>query len=100
MSKTKRIKALKEFIELEKLNKNPVQEYIDWAEEEIAKLEKKYLKKEHQRVTNFLILTSMNRKKRETAYENRKLIKAGSRESCRQRKIRLNRERRQALKTA
>lgn len=100
MSKTKRIKALKEFIELEKIKqKNPVQEYIDWAEEEIAKLEK-YLKKEHQRVTNFLILTSMNRKKRETAYENRKLIKAGSRESCRQRKIRLNRERRQALKTA
>lgn len=88
-TKTKRIKALKEFIELEKLNKN----------EEIAKLET-YLKKERQRVTNFLILTSMNRKKRETAYENRKLIKAGNRESCRQRKIRLNRERRQALKTA
>lgn len=65
MSKTKRIKALKEFIELEKLNKEPVQEYIDWAE-----------------------------------YENRKLIKAGERESYRQRKIRLNRERRQALKTA
>lgn len=99
MSKTKRIKALKEFIELEKLNKNPVQEYIDWDEEEIAKLET-YLKKERQRVTNFLILTSMNRKKRETAYENRKLIKAGNGESCRQRKIRLNRERRQALKTA
>lgn len=102
MSKTKRIKALKEFIELEKLNKNPVQEYIDWAEEaeeEIAKLEA-YLKKEHQRVTNYLILTSINRKKRETAYENRKLIKAGERESYRQRKIRLNRERRQALKTA
>lgn len=89
MSKTKRIKALKEFIELEKLNKNPVQEYIDWAEEEITKLEA-YLKKERQRVTNFLILTSINRK----------LIKAGERESCRQRKIRLNRERRQALKTA
>lgn len=106
MSKTKRIKALKEFIELEKLNKNPVQEYIDWAQEyidwakeEIAKLEA-YLKKEHQRVTNYLILTSINRKKRETAYENRKLIKAGERESYRQRKIRLNRERRQALKTA
>lgn len=98
-TKTKRIKALKEFIELEKLNKNPVQKYIDWAEEEIAKLET-YLKKERQRVTNFLILTSMNRKKRETAYENRKLIKAGNKESCRQRKIRLNRERRQALKTA
>lgn len=93
MSKTKRIKALKEFIELEKLNKNPVQEYIDWAEEEIAKLEA-YLKKEHQRVTNYLILTSINRKKRETAYET------GERESYRQRKIRLNRERRQALKTA
>lgn len=89
MSKTKRIKALKEFIELEKLNKNPVQEYIDWAEEEIAKLEA-YLKKEHQRVTNYLILTSINRKKREIAYEK----------SYRQRKIRLNRERRQALKTA
>lgn len=29
MSRTKRIKALKEFIELEKLNKEPVQEYID-----------------------------------------------------------------------
>lgn len=89
MSKTKRIKALKEFIELEKLNKEPVQEYIDQAEEEIAKLEA-YLKKEHQRVTNYLILTSINRK----------LIKAGERESYRQRKIRLNRERRQALKTA
>lgn len=98
-TKTKRIKALKEFIELEMLHKEPVQEYIDWAKEGIAKLEA-YLKKEHQRVTNFLILTSMNRKKRETAYENRKLIKAGNRESCRQRKIRLNRERRQALKSA
>ena len=43
-TKIKRIKALKEFIELEKLNKNPVQEYIDWAKEEIAKLEA-YLKK-------------------------------------------------------
>lgn len=99
MSKTKRIRALKESIELETLKIEPVQEYIDWAKEEVAKLEA-YLKKEHQRVTNYLILTSINRKKRETAYENRKLIKAGNRESCRQRKIRLNRERRQALKTA
>lgn len=99
MSKIKRIKALKEFIELEKQNKEPVQKYINWAEEEIAKLEA-YLKKERQRVTNFLILTSMNRKKRETAYENRMLIKAGNRENCCQRKIRLNRERRQALKSA
>ncbi len=82
------------------MNKEPVQEYIDWAEEAIAKLEAYLKKKERQRVTNYLILTSMNRKKRETAYENRKLIKAGNRESCRQRKIRLNRERRQALKTA
>ena len=98
-TKTKRIKALKEFIELETWRKEPVQEYIDWAKEEIAKLEA-YLKKEHQRVTNYLILTSINRKKRETAYENRKLIKAGERESYRKRKIRLNRERRQALKTA
>lgn len=43
MSKIKRIEALKEFIELEKLNKEPVQKYIDLAEEEIAKLEA-YLK--------------------------------------------------------
>jgi len=85
MSKTKRIRALKKSIELEKCKKEPDQEYIDWAEEEITKL--------------FLIFTSMNRKKQETAYENRKLIKAGNRESCRQRKIRLNRERRQALKS-
>lgn len=92
-------KSSKRIYRARKLNKEPVQEYIDWAEEEIAKLEA-YLKKERQRVTNYLILTSMNRKKRETAYENRKLIKAGNRESCRQRKIRLNRERRQALKTA
>lgn len=99
MSKAKHIRVLKEFIELEKCKKEPDQEYIDLAEEEIDKLEA-YLKKEYQRVTNFLILTSMNRKKRETAYENRKLIEAGNRESCRQRKIRLNRERRQALKTA
>lgn len=99
MSKTKRIRALKESIELETWKIEPVQEYIDWAKEEVAKLEA-YLKKEHQRVTNYLILTSINRKKRETAYENRKLIKAGNRESCRQRKIRLNRERRQALKIA
>ena len=42
-TKTKRIKALKEFIELEKCKKEPDQEYIDWAEEEIAKLEA-YLK--------------------------------------------------------
>lgn len=99
MSKTKCIKALKESIELETWKIEPVQEYIDWAKEEVAKLEA-YLKKERQRVTNFLILTSMNRKKRETAYENRRLIKAGNRESCRQRRIRLNRECRQALKTA
>ena len=99
MSKVKRIRALKKFIELEKCKKEPDQKYIDWAEEETDKLEA-YLKKEYQRVTNFLILTSMNRKKRETAYENRKLIEAGNRESCRQRKIRLNRERRQAPKTA
>lgn len=99
MSKTKRIRAPKESIELETRKIEPVQGYIDWAKEEVAKLEA-YLKKEHQRVTNYLILTSINRKKRETAYKNRKLIKAGNRESCRQRKIRLNRERRQALKTA
>lgn len=48
MSKTKRIKALKELIELETWKIEPVQEYIDWAKEEVAKLEA-YLKKEHQK---------------------------------------------------
>lgn len=44
MSKTKRIKLLKEFIELEKKKKEPNQKYIDWVNEEITKLEN-YLKK-------------------------------------------------------
>lgn len=99
MSKTKRIKLLEEFIELEKKEKEPKQEYIDWANEEIIKL-KNALKKEAQRISIFLNEHTLNKKKRETAYKNRKLIKAGVRESCRQRKIRLNKERRIALKAA
>lgn len=99
MTKTKQIKALKELLELEKSNENPDEEYIELLEETIAKIEA-YLKKEHQRVANYLTLISANRKKREIAYENRRQIKAGKRESCRQRKIRLNRERRHKLQAA
>lgn len=57
----------------------------------------KQLKAEEQRIHIFLIKCSENSLKRKEAYENRKLIKAGERESCRQRKIRLNKERRDSL---
>lgn len=99
MTKAKQIKALKELLELEKSDKNPDEECIEALEEEIAKIEA-YLKKEHQRIANYLTLISANREKRETAYENRKQIKAGKRESCKQRKLRLNRERRHKLQAA
>lgn len=39
----------------------------------------------------------MSKTKRKESYGNRKLIKAGERESYRQRKIRLNKERRESL---
>ena len=38
MSKTKRIKVLEEFIRLEKLEKNPRQDYIEVCEEAANKL--------------------------------------------------------------
>ena len=38
MSKTKRIKVLEEFIRLEKLEKNPRQDYIEICEESANKL--------------------------------------------------------------
>lgn len=96
MSKTKRIKALEEFIKLEKLEKNPRQDYIEICEESANKL-KKELKAEENRVSRYLILISQNTNKRKESYNNRKLIKAGERESYRQRKIRLNKERRESL---
>lgn len=65
MSKTKRIKVLEEFIRLEKLEKNPRQDYIEICEESANKLKAE--------------------------------LKAGERESYRQRKIRLNKERRESL---
>lgn len=99
MSKTKRIKLLEEFIELEKKEKEPKQEYIVWANEEITKL-KDALKKEAQRVKVYLLSITLNEQKRETAHTNRRLIKVDVRESYRQRKIRLNKERRIALKSA
>jgi hypothetical protein len=96
MSKTKRIKVLEEFIRLEKLEKNSRQDYIVVCEEAANKL-KNELKTEEKRVSRYLILISQNTNKRKESYSNRKLIKAGERESYRQRKIRLNRERRESL---
>lgn len=96
MSKTKRIKALEEYIKLEKLEKNPRKDYIEICEEAANKL-KNELKAEENRVSRYLILISQNTNKRKESYSNRKLIKAGERESYRQRKIRLNRERRESL---
>lgn len=96
MHKTKRIKVLEEFIRLEKLEKNPRQDYIEACEESANKL-KKELKAEENRVSRYLILISQNTNKRKESYNNRKLIKAGERESYRQRKIRLNKERRESL---
>lgn len=96
MSKTKRIKVLEEFIKLEKLEKNPKKDYIEVYEEAANKL-KAELKAEENRVSRYLILISQNTNKRKESYNNRKLIKAGERESYRQRKIRLNKERRESL---
>lgn len=96
MSKTKRIKALEEFIKLEKLEKNPRKDYIEICEEAANKL-KKELKAEEKRVSRYLTLISQNTNKRKESYNNRKLIKAGERKSYRQRKIRLNKERRESL---
>lgn len=96
MSKTKRIKVLEEFIRLEKLEKNSRQNYIVVCEEAANKL-KNELKTEEKRVSRYLILISQNTNKRKESYSNRKLIKAGERESYRQRKIRLNKERRESL---
>lgn len=96
MSKTKGIKVLEEFIRLEKLEKNPRKDYIEICEEAANKL-KNELKAEENRVSRYLILISQNTNKRKESYNNRKLIKAGERESYRQRKIRLNKERRESL---
>lgn len=96
MSKTKRIKVLEEFIKLEKLEKNPKKDYIEVCEESANKL-KKELKAEENRVSRYLILISQNTNKRKESYNNRKLIKADERESYCQRKIRLNKERRESL---
>lgn len=92
MIKTKRIKQLKAAISTGLLSIID----IKYCEKEIAKLEKQ-LKAEEQRIHIFLIKCSENSLKRKEAYENRKLIKAGERESYRQRKLRLNKERKESL---
>lgn len=92
MTKTKRIEKLKAIISTGILSL----EDTEYCKEAIAKLEKQ-LKAEEQRIHIFLVKCSENSLKRKEAYENRKLIKAGERESYRQRKIRLNKERRNSL---
>lgn len=92
MTKTKRIKELKATIATGLLSS----EDVEFCKESIAKLEKQ-LEAEKKRIQIFLVKSSENSIKRKEAYENRKLIKAGERESCRQRKIRLNKERRNSL---
>ena len=92
MTKIKRIEKLKAIISTGILSL----EDTEYCKEAIAKLEKQ-LKAEEQRIHIFLVKCSENSLKRKEAYENRKLIKAGERESYRQRKIRLNKERRNSL---
>ena len=96
MSKTKRIKLLEGFIELESKEMNPNKEYIAICQEAADKL-KQELKIEERRMNTYLTLLKVNKQKRNDSYTNRKLIKTGERESYRQRKIRLNKERRENL---
>lgn len=83
MTKAKRIKKLEE---------SGVLGY----KEEVDKL-KQELKIEERRIEHYLILLTADKCKREQSYINRKQIKIGERESCRQHKIRLNKERRAKL---
>lgn len=96
MTKTKQIKLLGEFIELELKEKHPNKEYIECAQEAIDTL-KALLAKEQRRLQIYEQAITLNKRKRETAYQNRILIKAGTHESCKQREIRLNKERRAKL---
>lgn len=76
----------------------------DYSKEEIDKLvsshtlaHKAKVEKELTRQATYLQVINTNQLEREQAYENRKLVKAGLRESYRQRKNRLNKERRDVL---
>lgn len=97
MSKTKRIKLLEGFIELESKELNPNKEYIAICQEAVDKL-KQELKVEERRINHYLILLTANKCKRKQSYINRKQVKVGECESYRQRKIRLNKERRESLR--
>ena len=96
MNKTKRIKQLEVFIELESKEVNPNKEYIAICQEAVDKL-KQELEIKERRVNHYLILLTANKRKREQSY-NRKQVKAGEHESYRQRKIRLNKERRESVR--
>lgn len=99
MTKAKRIKLLEEFIQLELKKEHPHKEYIETAQKAITSIQKA-LANEKRRLEIYIQAITLNKRKRETAYQNRILIKAGMRESCRQRKIRLYKERRAAKLSA
>lgn len=96
MTKAKQIKLLEDFIELEMKEEHPHKEYIETAQKAIASIQKA-LANEKRRLQIYEQAITLNKRKRETAYRNRMLIKAGARESCRQRKIRLNKRYRAKL---
>lgn len=96
MTKITQIKSLKEFIKFESSKEQPDYECIEAFKKAIAEKEKA-LADEKLRVQTYKQVITQNKRKREEAYQNRKLIKEGSRESYRQRKIRLNKERRAKL---
>lgn len=83
MSKIKRIRRLE-------ASRDP-------KNKEKADVLRRELEAEERRIKIYLTVLTANKLKREQAYINRKQIKAGERESCRQRKIRLNKERRAKL---
>lgn len=69
--------------------------YKRYGKEEAEKrinLYQEKVKKNLARETIYLRIVSENKTRNQTAYENRKLIKAGKRESYKQRKIRLRKE--------
>lgn len=69
----------------------------DPKDKEKADALRRELEAEERRIKIYLTVLTTNKLKREQAYINRKQIKASERESCRQRKIRLNKERRAKL---
>lgn len=82
-----------------RIRKNLYQRYEkEEAKERIAAY-KARVKANLAREAIYLQIIQENKLRREQSYENRTAIKAGTRESYRQRKRRLNKERRLAMKS-